>query len=102
MKLKDTKRRRYDLYLLEDSDTRLIAHLDGFTAARRTNEELRRMLYLALDYGNVQPTRPAPTMQQRTAELPVSENNAATYEVQAPPADLKGKLKKMFGTPAVG
>lgn len=40
---------RIDIYLHPEADQRLIAHLERFKAARRMGDEIRRLLYSALD-----------------------------------------------------
>ena len=96
MKMKDTTRWKYDLYLLDGVDDRLIEHLEKFKASRRINEELRRMLYLAL-HGQVNQV----AHQRATPARPVELKREAPGQGDPPASDVKGKLKKMFGMPGV-
>lgn len=96
MKLKGHDLHRFDLYLSEELDARLIAHLEKFTANRRTNQELRRMLYAALDGSTARVTLPpiatGPAYDSRTSE--------STMFIETAPEvtqGVRGKLKKAFG-----
>lgn len=105
MKLKGADgRRRYDLYLSEDADARLIEHLDKFVKSRRTNQEIRRLLYLALDAGSALIRRPGPAhaeqvSQARPPAAPGPDVDPVNTVYTVPAEDTKSKLKKSFGMP---
>lgn len=98
----ETGRRKYDLYLMDAADARLIAHLEKFPR-RRVNEELRRMLYLALD-GVPGPGRIMVVDRSPATGAPVVTSTRSESERQDdPPADIKTqaqvKAKSFFGMP---
>jgi hypothetical protein len=91
MKLKDTNLKRFDLYLSEEADERLITHLERFARSRRMNEELRRLLYNALDG--------AAPAAARGWERPngASLRPRPAADAEGPADDVKTKLIQMFG-----
>lgn len=94
MRLKSGKH-RLDLYLDEKADARLIEYLQPFVDSRRLNEELRRLLYAAMDGRSVASTpRYVPPMQQaQPFQASSAEQPAATQS-----SNVKSKLKRAFGT----
>ena len=90
---------RYDLYLNVSADARLIEHLEPYKAARRVSEELRRMLYAALDG-----TATARPMMSQPMNAPAIQQMrlASDYSTLAPDpqsGSVEAKLKQVFGKP---
>jgi hypothetical protein len=89
----------YSMYLNVNADARLIEYLEPYKAAKRLSEEMRRLLYAAIDGAMVlRSTMPqtmnAPSIQQiRPADnyiAPVPDPQSGSVEA---------KLKQVFGKP---
>lgn len=84
---------RYDLYLNMEHDVTLIAHLDPFKVGRRTNGEMRRLMYAGLSPVEAQPIHqntPRPAVVSMVATEPTPKNINGLTERQI-------KLKRQFG-----
>lgn len=88
---------RYDLYLSVTADERLIAHLDTFKATRRVGQEMRRMLYQALD--GVYPAAAAPRQTMTPVSQPAKSNYTVPAGTTSGAASVETKLKNAFGKP---
>ena len=94
MRLKSGKH-RLDLYLDEKADARLIEYLQPFVDSRRLNEELRRLLYAAMDGRSVASTpRYVPPIQAQVQPT----SSASGVDLAASNASVKSKLKRAFGS----
>jgi hypothetical protein len=86
--------KQYVLYLSREYDTRLIDHIDGFTAARRANQEMRRLLYAGLD--GVSRMNGNSHVMPHPFPIDFSEGMGIDQE-PTQPIDARSKLKRTFG-----
>lgn len=96
---------RIDIYLHPEADQRLIDHLERFKAARRMGDEVRRLLYSALDTMPKLPSlpeaqaeayKPASLNFQGAPSLPSLQSETSEGEGEA---KARIKLRMAFGKP---